>query len=401
MTDSKTDGIHTLAGVTELEAALVTVEMTLDTTFAAAGHEASTSQEGAGLILEQVLDLIYDTFGSVIPYDRIGLSIVEDDGEVMRSRWARSEAGSLTMGSGHSAPLDDAEIQNVLRGGEPMIVNDLEGYLQDHAQSQPARILTEEGMRSSLTCPLMAAGKPVGLMVFSSTETNAYTEEHRKLFAHIAAHVTTILERSRLYERLIELNWQLRVARDALEYQATHDGLTRLWNRSAIFDVAAQELDRAQRQGRPITIVMCDIDHFKEVNDAHGHMIGDAVLQAVSDRLAAALRSYETVGRYGGEEFLITLYDCDAEGAPFALERMREAVGGEGIKTDAGTIELTISLGAAVGEGDDIDLDELVRTADEALYEAKEAGRNRHVVRVVGSKAPAMSAPDATRSTAP
>jgi len=106
------------------------------------------------------------------------------------------------------------------------------------------------------------------------------------------------------------------------------------------------------------------------------------------------------VGRYGGEEFLITLYVCDAEGAPFVLERMREAVGGEGIETNAGTIELTISLGAAVGEGDDIDLDELVRTADEALYEAKEAGRNRHVVRVVGSEAPTVSATDATRSTA-
>ncbi len=398
MTDSKTDGTHNLAGITELEAALVTVEMKLDAAFATAGHEASSSREGEGLILEQGLDLIYDTFGSVIPYDRIGLAIVEDDGEVLRSRWARSEANSLTMGSGHAAPLDDSEIQNILRGGEPLIVNDLEGYLRTH-DSQLTRTLTEEGMRSSLTCPLIAAGKPVGLMVFSSTEVDAYTEEHRKLFGHIASHVTTILERSRLYERLIELNWQLRVARDALEFQATHDGLTRLWNRSAIFDVAAQELDRAQRQGRPITIVMCDIDHFKKVNDEHGHMIGDAVLQTVSDRLAGALRSYETVGRYGGEEFLITLYDCDAEGAPFALERMREAVGGEGIETNAGTIELTISLGAAVGEGDDMDLDELVHAADEALYEAKEAGRNRHVVRVVGSKAPTLSAPDATGST--
>ena len=101
MTTSVPDDIHNLAGIAELEAALVTVEMKLDATFATAGHEASTSKEGAGLILEQVLDLIYDTFGSVIPYDRIGLAIVEDDGEVLRSRWARSEANSLTMGSGH------------------------------------------------------------------------------------------------------------------------------------------------------------------------------------------------------------------------------------------------------------------------------------------------------------
>lgn len=387
MTDSKSDDIHNLAGTTELEAALVTVEMKLDATFEAAEHGAGTSEEGAGLILEQVLDLIYDTFDPVIPYDRIGLAIVEDDGEVMRSRWARSEADSLTMGSGHVAPLDDSVVQDILHGGEAMIVNDLEDYLKEHAHSEPTRILTEEGMRSSLTCPLMAAGKPVGLMVFSSTEVNKYTGEHRKLFGHIAAHVTAILERSRLYERLIELNWQLRVARDALEHQATHDGLTRLLNRGAILKVAEQELDRARRQSRPITIVMSDIDHFKEVNDAHGHMIGDAVLQTVADRLAAALRSYETVGRYGGEEFLIALYDCGADEAPFALERMREAVGDKSIETDAGTIELTMSLGAAVGEGKDTDLDELIRAADAALYEAKEAGRNRHVVRVVENKA--------------
>lgn len=387
MTESKPDDIHSPTGVSELEAALVTVELKLDATFEAAEHEAGTREEGAGLILERVLDLIYDTFSPVIPYDRIGLAIVEDDGEVMRSRWARSEADSLTIGSGHVAPLDDSVVQDILRGGEAMIVNDLEDYLQEHAHSEPTRVLTEQGMRSSLTCPLMTAGKPVGLMVFSSTEIDAYTEEHRTLFEHIASHVAAILERSRLYERLVELNWQLRVARDALEHQATHDGLTRLLNRGAIFEVAEQELDRARRQGRPITIVMSDIDHFKQINDTHGHMVGDAVLQTVADRLAAALRSYETVGRYGGEEFLITLYDCGADDAPFALERMREAVGGKSIETDAGPIELTISLGAAVGIGEDVNLDELIRAADEALYEAKEAGRNRHVVRVVENKA--------------
>jgi diguanylate cyclase (GGDEF)-like protein len=267
-----------------------------------------------------------------------------------------------------------------------MIVNDLESYLQEHAHSEPTRILTEEGMRSSLTCPLTTADKPVGMMVFSSTEVNAYTDEHKKLFEHIAAHVTTILERSRLYERLVDLNWQLRVARDALEYQATHDGLTRLWNRGAIFDVAEHEMDRARRQDRPITIVMSDIDRFKRVNDTYGHLAGDAVLQAVANRLAATLRSYETVGRYGGEEFLITLYDCGPDDAPFAMERLRQAVGSEGIETDEGTIEVSISLGGAVGNGDAAKLDEFIRVADEAMYEAKEAGGNGYAVRVLESK---------------
>jgi diguanylate cyclase (GGDEF)-like protein len=142
-------------------------------------------------------------------------------------------------------------------------------------------------------------------------------------------------------------------------------------------------MDRAGRQDRPITIVMCDIDHFKKVNDAHGHLVGDRVLQSVADRLKAALRSYESVGRYGGEEFLITLYDCDADGAPRAMERLRSAVGGEGIETAAGVVNVSISLGAAAGGGDSADLDTFIRLADEAMYEAKETGRDRHAVRVV------------------
>ncbi|MGD8327975.1 MAG: sensor domain-containing diguanylate cyclase [Acidobacteriota bacterium] len=383
MTDTQPDDVRRVEGTKELEQELVTVEAALDGIFEAAERAAATSGEGAGLILEKLLDLIYERFAPQIPYDRIGLAIVEEDGGVVRSRWARSDADSLTMGTGHAAPVDDTVVQEILGTGVPMIVNDLEAYLEENSDSEPTRLIVSEGMRSSLTCPLAAAGKPVGLMVFSSKEPNTYDEDHRAMLEHIAEHVATILERSRLYERLGELNWQLRIAKDALEYQATHDGLTRLYNRSAILDTAEQEMERAGRRGRPITIVMCDIDHFKAINDAHGHLVGDRVLQAVADRLKEALRSYETVGRYGGEEFLITLYDCDAEGAPHAMERLRTAVGGEGIETTKGVVNVSISLGAAAGNGNEADLDTFIRLADEAMYEAKEAGRDRYAVRVV------------------
>jgi len=382
MSDSHSEDIHNVKGTAELERALITVELELDGIFEAAERSQSTTKEGAGLILEKLLDLIYENFANQIPYDRIGLAMVEDNGAVMRSRWVRSEAESLTMGSGLAAPLEDAVVQDILAAGEPLIVNDLEGYLQEHADSEATRTIVEEGMRASLTCPLSSAGKPLGLMVFSSREADVYNDDHKAMFGHIAAHVAAILDRSRLYERLGELNWQLRVARDALAYQATHDGLTRLLNRGAILEAAEHEMDRARRQEKSITIVMCDIDHFKLVNDAHGHMVGDVVLQQVADRLAAALRSYETVGRYGGEEFLITLYDCGPDDAPHALERLLAAVGSEGIETDAGTIEVTISLGGAVGNGN-VSLDAFIKAADEAMYEAKEAGRNRHAVRLL------------------
>ena len=383
MSDTKSDEMHEVEGTTELENALVTVELKLDETFEAAERRGIDEDEtGAGVVLEQVLDMIYDTFGSAIPYDRIGVAIVEDDGENMRSRWARSETDSVTMGVGYVAPLADEAVETMLSSGEPLIVNDLVAYLEEHPDSQAARDIVEEGMRSSLTCPLTSGGKAVGVMVFSSKEPDAYSDQHQGIFTHIAGHLATILERSQMYERLIDLNWQLSVARDALAYQATHDGLTRLWNRTSILEAAEREMDRARRQKKAITIVMCDIDNFKSINDTNGHMTGDAVLQAVASRLSDALRSYETVGRYGGEEFLITLYDCGADDAPHAMERLRAAVD-DNVETANGEISVTISLGGAVSDGGDAKLGELIRVADEALYAAKGAGRNRHETRVV------------------
>lgn len=386
MSNTNSNGTHEVAGTTELENALITVELKLDETFEAAERQARADDEaGAGLVLEQVLDLIYDTFGSVIPYDRIGVATVEDDGQIVRSRWARSEADSLTMGTGYAAPLEDEAVQTILGSGEPLIVNDLEAYLEGHPGSQATRDIIEDGMRSSLTCPLASGGKPTGMMVFSSEERDVYTDKHRDIFKHIAAHVAAILERSRMFEKLIELNWQLRVASDALKYQASHDGLTKLWNRTAILEIIDREMARAHRQKKPMTIVLCDIDNFKGINDTRGHAIGDVVLQAVAERLAKALRSYETVGRYGGEEFLITLCDCDAEGARPAMERLRLAVSDEKIETDKDAVSVTISLGGAVSDTASADLDELIRTADEALYAAKGAGRNCHELRVVNA----------------
>ena len=131
MSDPQPNEIPDVKDSTELEKALITLELKLDETFEAAEHRANTDDEGSGLIIEQVLDLIYDTFSSVIPYDRVGMAIVENDGELMHSRWARSEADSLTMGSGHAAPLSDTTVRTILDAGEPLIINDLKAYLAE------------------------------------------------------------------------------------------------------------------------------------------------------------------------------------------------------------------------------------------------------------------------------
>jgi len=182
--------------------------------------------------------------------------------------------------------------------------------------------------------------------------------------------------RLRAGQRILDLQAQLIAAREALRDRATHDPLTGLWNRAAILDVLRREVARSQREAQPLAVCMADIDHFKQVNDTHGHMVGDALLSEVARRLASAVRAYDSIGRYGGDEFLCILPACDARRAAAVAERIRRAIADEPIETPQTTHAVTVSLGvAATDEGTDPAL--FVHAADTALYRAKHAGRNR------------------------
>ena len=181
---------------------------------------------------------------------------------------------------------------------------------------------------------------------------------------------------------LQELKARLRVGKRILELheqlvsQASHDSLTSLLNRSAILEVLQKELIRSARAGTPVAVIMTDLDHFKNVNDTYGHLAGDAVLREAARRMSASLRAYDSVGRYGGEEFLIVAPGCSAaEGAELA-ERLRKCVCGGPIDASGDTIFATMSFGVAA-TCDVKEVNQLLRVADEALYAAKKAGRNR------------------------
>jgi two-component system chemotaxis family response regulator WspR len=163
----------------------------------------------------------------------------------------------------------------------------------------------------------------------------------------------------------------------ALRDQATRDGLTGVWNRKMIFDTLAQELERAGREGAPLAIVMADLDKFKSINDSFGHPAGDAILQQASRRLSAGLRAYDRVGRYGGEEFLIVLPNCGREQAGKLSERLRQSVADTPMNAGGKELHVTCSLGVAFADTPNgIGVAALVQAADEALYRAKQAGRN-------------------------
>jgi diguanylate cyclase (GGDEF)-like protein len=177
--------------------------------------------------------------------------------------------------------------------------------------------------------------------------------------------------------RILHLQNELVAAREAMRRQATRDSLTGTWNHAAILEVLEHELGRARREGKPVAVILADLDHFKNVNDTFGHLAGDAVLCEFAARTAAALRPYDLIGRYGGEEFLIVLPGCDESAVAAVSERLRRRVAEQPFTHDGREVSVTVSVGAAVSRACTGDAATLVQAADQALYRAKAAGRNR------------------------
>jgi diguanylate cyclase (GGDEF)-like protein len=184
--------------------------------------------------------------------------------------------------------------------------------------------------------------------------------------------------RLRTGKRILYLQEQLISARESLRDQATHDPLTELWNRAAILEILSSELGRAQRQGASVGISMIDLDHFKAINDTHGHQTGDEVLRRVSQALLSAVRRYDSVGRYGGEEFIVVMPGCDISNAMAHAERLRKTVAAITIQAPSAELQLTASFGVTVyDDQNSVEAFDLIQAADMALYRAKHDGRNR------------------------
>ena len=181
--------------------------------------------------------------------------------------------------------------------------------------------------------------------------------------------------RLRSGERVLTLEANLLEAQAALKHQATHDRLTGLWNRGMVVDHLVRTLSQAEREGKVVTVVMGDLDHFKSINDRHGHHAGDAVLVEVARRMRSVLRKYDALGRYGGEEFLLVV-GGDAALARTMAERVRAAVGSGPVVDGPLSVSVTVSFGIASTTDAGYDPDTLIDAADQALYRAKEAGRN-------------------------
>jgi len=182
-------------------------------------------------------------------------------------------------------------------------------------------------------------------------------------------------------KRIIDLENRLIQSQKQLEELASKDSLTHLWNRRTIISLLADEIKRSQREHRPLGVLMIDVDRFKEINDTYGHYVGDEVLTAVTSRLKRRVRGYDKIGRYGGDELLVVLPNCSLKTVKSIAERLRQAVSSQKVKTEAGLIEVSLSLG---GTSSEIlakpSVEAMIKTSDKALYMAKNKGRNSVVI---------------------
>ena len=182
--------------------------------------------------------------------------------------------------------------------------------------------------------------------------------------------------REHLLETFLDIT-QLKLLQEKLEFLATTDSLTGILNRRHFIELSEKEMNRAQRSGTPLSIAMIDIDHFKIINDTHGHTVGDLVIKELVALCKDDLRPYDLLGRIGGEEFAIMMVQCDLQKAFTVSERLRERIANHVISADGKDISIKISVGVAELSGDMESFESIMNRADQALYVAKKLGRNR------------------------
>jgi diguanylate cyclase (GGDEF)-like protein len=202
-----------------------------------------------------------------------------------------------------------------------------------------------------------------GVLVVSIKQERAFDENDLFLIQSLASTATIAIENARLFAEVQRLS--------------ITDDLTGLYRRRHFFTVAEQEFQRASRYGNDFAIIMLDIDHFKQINDEYGHLVGDKVLRRIANDLRKIMRGVDFVSRYGGEEFVILLPQANLETAEMTAERLREYIENNPFETEQGVFTITISAGVTGYSPDTTDIESLLMQADKALYQAKLAGRNK------------------------
>jgi diguanylate cyclase (GGDEF)-like protein len=312
----------------------------------------------------EVFDALLQVAGEIAPLD-LGLITVREEREgktvhrvarVLEAAERRAAAlEGLTFADNAGLVASAVKLASTLPGKEIRVS---ESVILDEA----TRL---RGLASLRVFPLKAGEEVLGTLVLGSRRAGCFDREAVRQLEVISAQAAAAVLRARLFEQT--------------ELLATTDGLTGLANHRAFQARLDEHLAQAARYGKKLSLLLCDIDHFKAVNDTYGHPAGDQVLRGVARVLSREARSTDLVARYGGEEFAIVMPETDGAGALVIAERIRERVGQMSFSTERGPLRVTMSLGIATCPDDARRKPDLVETADACLYQAKRGGRNRTV----------------------
>ncbi|MFQ5877167.1 MAG: diguanylate cyclase [Acidobacteriota bacterium] len=307
--------------------------------------------------LDGVLERIARSLGRLFPVDGAALGLREEGAIVVREILRRG--GAVRRDPVHLAAEESHLMGRVILGGRPLWRNDISTELRF------SESLRGSGLRSDMTIPLRARGEIMGAFRVASRRRHAYDPEDFQVLQHCADLTAVAVETQRLLLRTRRLSQV--------------DGLTGVHNHRHFLDLLVQEVDRARRTDRTVSLLMLDIDDFKRFNDAHGHPVGDEVLRHVADLVARLLRRSDTVARYGGEEFAVILPEAGPDEALAIGETLRSEVEGRDLRLPGlkRPLRVRVSVGAATLPGDASSPSALVEAADRGLYRAKRRGKNQ------------------------
>ncbi|MFN7917814.1 MAG: sensor domain-containing diguanylate cyclase [Vicinamibacterales bacterium] len=326
-------------------------------------------------LLDAVLNRMFEGFSGFIPFDRIICSFLADRGASTVAYWMRARESAVSIPVGYTSPVADSGFYELLRHDRPLIIDDLPTFVASRPSSDLLHRLADDGARSSLTCPLIADGAPLGFLLFTSNQGSTYQPHHIAAFQRLAEQVSIVVQKTRSYGQGLTQGKRLLAEKRRLQQAATTDTLTGVLNRRGLDEALARAWRRHSHGHGTFGVIMCDVDRFKDVNDTHGHAVGDRVLAETAHRLSQGLRSQDVFGRYGGEEFLAVVDTADDGRLVEVAERLRSLVG----RAPLSGIRVTASFGVAVAARH-ATLPGLCVSVDRALYAAKQQGRDRCVL---------------------
>jgi len=311
--------------------------------------QLSSRDEG----LDGVLGTMLEVAQALIPLGQIAILLLDERRETLCVRVSHGYAEGV---EGLVIPLGKGVTGRAAQTGETIVVNDL--------AAEADYIPGVSGARSEIAVPLVVEGRVIGVLNSEALDANAYSHDQVRMLSVIAQQAAVVLRTAQLHAE----TWRLSIT----------DPLTGVFNRREYIRRLEDHLLRAKRYGESLAVVFLDLDHFKSLNDHHGHDAGDLALQQVAEALRRAIRDSDTMARIGGEEFAVLLDRADLDEAVMAAERLRIAI--ESVRLDLGCESMhrvTVSGGIAVYPDDGLDAKTLLRRADAALYDAKSGGRNR------------------------